>query len=447
MDTSQRNGAQADGIGNPSTVDKPIQRGWRAGQLFQSGLIYAAISFLGSLGNYVFLMIQGRYLLNSEFGYVTAATTFINMLGLPVSIATYAVTHYIARFQASGQEAHLRGLVVGCRRILFRLTMVGSILVIVAVKPLGDYFNIPRSSLMLIAACCALAGLWGGFITALCQGLAWFKRLALIGLLATALRIGFGWAALINYPWAESAVVAVSGIGLLANFVLFFWRKDLRFSRHEAAVSPWDRQFIEYLIVGAAYVGGGFCLQQGDMLVATRHFPDQLGAYSYAWRLAQSLPMLVGPLLTVLFAHRSGEHKGGAVAEQFRYLGMFAAGLLGGAIGLVVLKKVGIWLLAHNEPNAAAVMPVATSMVNPMAITMIFFCLLQALGTWALASRWLRVSLLYGLLGLAYWLTLLWLGRTPADLLRVMPLASGTAFAILLVVWLTALRSSENATR
>ena len=442
MDTSQRNGAQADGLGSGAAVDKPAKRaGWRAGQLLQSGLIYTAISFLGSVGNYVFLMIQGRYLPAGEFGYVAATGPFIDMLGTPVTIATYAVTHYIARFQAGGQDAHLKGLLLGCRRLLFRLTLVGSILVIITVKPLGNYFNIPRSSLVLISACCALAGLWGGFITALCQGLAWFKRLALIGLLATALRIGFGWVALARYPWAESAVLAVSGIGLLANFILFFWRKDLRFSHDETSVSPWNRQFVEYLIVGAAYVGGSLCLQKGDMLVATRHFPDQLGAYSYAWRLAQILPFLVGPLLTVLFAHRSGDHKGGAVAEQFRFMGLFAAGLLGGAVGLVALKHIGIWLLAHREPNAAAIMPTAGAMVNPMAITMIFFGLIQALGTWALASRWLRVSLLYGFLGLAYWLTLLWLGRTPADLLRVMPLAAGTVFVILSVFWVLALRA------
>jgi hypothetical protein len=81
-------------------------------------------------------------------------------------------------------------------------------------------------------------------------------------------------------------------------------------------------------------------------------------------------------------------------------------------------------------------------MVGRLGLTMVFIGFLQALGIWALASRWLRVSLLYGGLGLAYWTALLFLGRSPDQLLRVMPLAAATALGLLLIVWLTALRAA-----
>jgi hypothetical protein len=58
---------------------------------------------------------------------------------------------------------------------------------------------------------------------------------------------------------------------------------------------------------------------------------------------------------------------------------------------------------------------------------------------WALASRWLKIALLYGGLGLAYWLLLLCLGKSPADLLRLMPTAAGIAFGILFVFWMIAM--------
>jgi hypothetical protein len=48
--------------------------------------------------------------------------------------------------------------------------------------------------------------------------------------------------------------------------------------------------------------------------------------------------------------------------------------------------------------------------------------------------------MLYGVLGLGYWLTLLGLGKTPPDLLRVMPVAAGIAFGALLLVWLVTMR-------
>jgi hypothetical protein len=78
---------------------------------------------------------------------------------------------------------------------------------------------------------------------------------------------------------------------------------------------------------------------------------------------------------------------------------------------------------------------------------MVFVGLLQALALWSLASRWLKISLLYGVLGLAYWLTLLALGKTPPDLLRVMPVAAGIAFGVLFLFWLTTLRRHHPTTQ
>ena len=82
-------------------------------------------------------------------------------------------------------------------------------------------------------------------------------------------------------------------------------------------------------------------------------------------------------------------------------------------------------------------------MILRLAVTMVFGGLLQALGIWALASRWLKAALLYGGLGLAYWLTLLFFGRTPEALLSLMPTAAGVAFAVLLAAWMVAMKRDE----
>ena len=84
-------------------------------------------------------------------------------------------------------------------------------------------------------------------------------------------------------------------------------------------------------------------------------------------------------------------------------------------------------------------------MIGRLSMTMVFVGLIQALGMWSLASRWIKISLLYGGLGLTYWLTLLFLGKSPAELLRVMPVAAGLAFGALFVVWLIAMRSAKPA--
>jgi hypothetical protein len=414
----------------PLIDDKPS--GSKAGKLLQSGIIFSAISFMTGLGNFAFQAVLGRNLtVPGQYGSANSALGgLMIVLGLLPAIAVFAVTHYIAHFNASGDSARLQGLLLGCRKFLFRLTIAGSVLAMLLVKPLSVFFHYDES-LMLVTLCCALLGLWVAMATALCQGLAWFKRLALIAFLAMLLRVSFGWFVTLKWPSAETAVLATA-FSLLAYLVLLLWKKDL--SLHGTPVSPWNREFVQYLVVSAAFVVGSFCFTQGDLLVMQYYFSGgERDAYAVAERLAFALPSTVGPLLTVLFTSRSGERGGNVVREQFKLLGLYVIGLAIGVAGLLLLRDFLVKLIL-GAPS-----PVAAAMISRLAITMAFASLLQALGTWALASRWVKISLLYGGLGLGYWLTLLFLGKSPAALLQTMPVAAGIAFAALFVVWLIAM--------
>ncbi len=413
--------------------DKPTKS-----RLIHSGLILSAASFLIGLGNFAFQAIIGRQLKESgEYGLVNTTLGYVGLLGLPLLIATTAITHYIARYDFHGDDARLQGLLAGCRKFLFRLTIAGSLLAILLAKPLSDFLHF-RPGLTFAALACVLAGLWGGLATALCQGLSWFKRLALIGLLGAGIRLVFAGGVVARFPAAEWAVLATA-IAVLSNLILLYWRKDL--ARPAQAISPWDREFIQFLIVSAAFVGGGYCFTQGDLLVGQRFFSKpELDNYTSAGVFARALPMTVAPLLTVLFTHRSTAHTGDALREQLKLIGLYAIGLICGLVGLLVLRKYCLQMIGRNTPEAAG-------MVGQLAATMVAVGLLQALGMWALASRWVKIALLYGGLGLAYWLTLFWLGKSPAALLQVMPFASGMAFVILFTVWLLAMRRPPATTQ
>ncbi|HXI71956.1 MAG TPA: hypothetical protein VNN22_16490 [Verrucomicrobiae bacterium] len=413
-----------------------MKKNSRISGLLQSGLILSAVSFLSGLGNFAFQAIISHKLKESgEYGLVNTTLGFVGLLGLPLAVATTAITHYIARFNFSGDDAQLRGLLAGCRKFLFRLTIAGSVLAVFLAKPLSDFFHF-RTNLALAALVCVLVGLWGGFATALCQGLGWFKRLALIGFLGVGLRLLFGWLIVLKYPFAEWAVLA-SGIAVLANLVLLYWRKDL--TRPASPVSPWNRELFQFFIVAAACVGGGFFFLQGDLLVAQRCFSQhrfsqaELDAYSSAGVFARALPMTVAPLLIVLFTHRSAAHTGDALREQLKLIALYAGSLLCGAIGLLFLRTFCLTLIGRNTPEAAA-------MIGPLALTMVFVALLQALAMWAQASRWIKIALLYGGLGLGYWLALFCFGNSPANLLKTMPIVVGLSFGILFFAWFIAMK-------
>jgi len=419
--------------------DKP-----RISGLLQSGLVFSAINFVTGLGNMAFQAVMARHLNGQgQYGNANSAlNALMPLLGLLPTVATFAVAHYIAHFSACGDHARLQGLMVGCRKFLIRLTIAGSVLAVVVIQPVSDFFHYSQS-LMLATLACTLLGLWASLAGALCQGLAWFKRLAFIGLAAMLLRVGFGWFVTLKWPSPETAVLA-SAFALLANLVLLFWRKEL--SLHSEPVSPWNREFVYYLVVSAACVGGGFLFTQGDLLIAKKFFAGtENDAYNCAERLAAALPITVSPLLTVLFTSRSGARSGNVVAEQLKLMGIYVVALLFGADALYVLRGLCVkMILGRTSPEAEA-------MIGQLAITMVFVGLLQSLALWSLASRWWKISLLYGGLGLTYWLillerlTLLKTEKTPAELLQIMPIVTGLAFGILFFCWLVTMKRHQPA--
>jgi hypothetical protein len=141
-------------------------------------------------------------------------------------------------------------------------------------------------------------------------------------------------------------------------------------------------------------------------------------------------------MLMVLFTSRSGQHGGSIQREQLKLLALSAVGLLCGALGLYLLRILCLKALGRATPEAAA-------MIGPFALTMVFVGLLQSLALWALASRWSKVTLLYGFLGVSYWCALLALGRDAATQLAIMPIATGGAFLLLFIAWLVALRRRQ----
>jgi O-antigen/teichoic acid export membrane protein len=398
-------------------------------KLWRSGIIWSVLGFVGNLGYFVFSAMIARRLSPSELGYSsTILTGIIGFLGLPLTMVSTALIHYIAYFRGQNDEARLQGLLAGCQKFLLQVTITGSLLAVVLADPLGRFFGY-RTSLMLVALLCILVGLWSGFAVALCQGMAWFKRLAVIGLVAVGMKLLFGWVMTKKFPTAEMAVSATT-FSLLANVSLLYWWKAI--FRHGAQrISPWNRQFVHFLLVTGAYVAGTWFFLWGTDLVANKYFPgDVLGSYEYVARWGLALPGTLNPLLMVMFTSRSGGKEGQALSDQRILLCLYATGLACGAAGLIVLREFLIKIIC-GHPN-----PPAASMMIPFTITMVFVGLSQAIAMWSLASRWFKLAGLYGALGLIYWLTLMSLGHTPPLLLHLMPTAAATAFGILCVSWL-----------
>ena len=361
------------------TADDQTKKTPLISSLLQSGIIFTAITFATSLGNLLVQRLFGTSLTaNSDYADANSAIgALIPLLGLLPATASIAITHYIAHYSSGGDAARLQGLLLGCRKFLFHLTLAGTALVLVVIQPLSNYFHYTET-MMLAVLINTLFTLWSSFAFALCWGLGWFKRLALIGFLTVLLKILLVWAFTKIWATSEMAVLATA-FALLANLILLCWRKELAPSG-AVPVSPWNAEFAHFFIVSAAFSLGTICFFQGDLFVAQHFFSDDERApFTAAGGLARALPTTIQPLMFVLFTSRTVQQTGVVVKEQLKLLGLAALGLLGGVIGLVLLPTLALKLTGRYSPEAAA-------NIAPFAVTMVFVGLLQALSFWVLAA-------------------------------------------------------------
>lgn len=408
-------------------------------KLWHSGVILTAAGFLAGLVNYAFQGVIGRQLPLDEYGLVNGTLGFVGMFGLPLAAIRQAVIHHIAHFRAIGDDARVRGLVRGGQRLLLRLTLLGCGLAILLVLPLGKFFNLPRNTLVIAALIVVFANLWVEFGNAVCTGMAWFRTLAAIGLAGACLRLGAGWIGTRTWDAAEPAVFA-GAMALLAFVPLLLWRRQIAPPECQP-IPPRGKELAAYALAAGAFVLGQYAFLQGDLLIAQRHIAgDDLGRYTGAGQLGRALVFFATPFLMVLFQSRSGHRHREALRDQLGLLLLYAAALAAGALGITLLRGPLTGLIFGRADTGAE------DLVARFTATMVAVGLLQAIGTWALASRWFKLTFLFGGLGIAYWLTLLAVGRTPAALLSAMLLASYAAAAVLSAAWLCTTRKPRPTT-
>src|SRR5205085_1634578 len=202
---------------------------------------FTGMNLVVGAGNFYFQRVIGSAFTDQgEYGAANKTAVFVNLMGLPLLMASTAIIHHIAHFRGIGDEARLNGLLVGCRSLLLKFTLVACVLGALLIQPLGRYFEIPRTSLTVAALVSLIVALWAGYASALANGLGWFKRLALIGFAGVLAKIAVVILIARRHPVAEAGVLALAA-GTLLNLAVFFWWRDL-FKPGER-VSPWDRDF------------------------------------------------------------------------------------------------------------------------------------------------------------------------------------------------------------
>ncbi len=395
------------------------QRFW-----LQSSMVLTAASLLVAIGNYVFQAIMGRALSLAEFGYLNTTLAQVGMLTVALTAASQAVTHHLARHQASDRPEEIARLKAASSSFLVYLTIACSLGVLLVIKPVTDFFHVPRNTLTLVALGCILVNMWSALATSWCAGLSRFNLLAGLTLASVMVRLLAGGGGSRVWPTAELGVGASIAAGLVLVAGATWSHGGMPRPSHQHVRPILEPAFIRYLLASLAVCGGQYLFFQGDLLVAQRQLvPDTVGAYSAAGLFGRAVVWLPFPVLTVFFTARSGQPR--SDQATIRLLLLFTGLMAVGATGVWLTRDwLGQLLLGRAEPAAVGLM-------GRFAVAMIPVGLLQALGFYFLSARKLAACFLFGVMGVGYWMVLDQWGQEADELVRLILVTAGASVAIL----------------
>ncbi len=389
-------------------------------KLVKDGAGLTACTFIAALGNYGFQCVLGRHLPLAEYGLANAAFGAVFLLTLPVLAASSALIHYIARFRARGQEAHLRGLLAGARSGLLVLGVSGLLFTLVLVKPLTSFCDFPRSSLVIGIAIGAVGNLAMVFVLALCTGMGWYWRAGLLTASAALAKPAIAWLVTLKFASAEGAVAAL----FLSMSVFVFgapWRANL--IGNAERINPFNRGFASFALAAISVAIGSYGFTQSDVLIAQRNLsPEAVAQFCGAGVFARALLGFAGPLLSVFFSSRSAGNGANGRAHAW-LLALYVIVMLSGATAICVFNRpLTVSLFGREEPAAAALM-------GKFAMLMVMIGLIEVLANRALARRQFALVYLHVTLAVLYVASGFFAGTSTQGLLFV--LSCGAAAAVL----------------
>ena len=392
--------------------------------------------------NFITQIIFRRDLAPGEFGLLNTALGFVALMTVPLLALNQAFTTYLTREHAPERQAQITALRASFLPAMETFALIWGSVSLILVMIFLPLLGMSRFSLNFFTLLNVFIALGTVVSAVLYQDQ---NRLVFWAWLLTAAaleRLLVGSLLSWKEPWAEAGLAAfgIAGIITLKAAVL---RPE---NEAEGRAGLWrgmlDRDFLLYLGATFSVLLALFLFSSADRVIALGWFAVPfnnnfgfvdwtiIDSYQTAGLLARALIWGLQPLLVIFYLQRSRLSRTTRASLKFfwiylgaLFLGAIALGLLGGPLSHL--------FCGDNYAPTAMLVPNFAVAILPLGA-------LQALGTFALASRRYHECFVLGGASLLY-LTLLELeGRQPQWMLASM--FSGGVLAILVVLFVGIVR-------
>lgn len=283
-------------------------------KLSRSSAVLFVGAVLGGVLGYVFHIVMGRMLTESDYGLLTSIVAVTTVLSVPTSALTMVITRAVAGYRAHEDEGSIarlysktvRGMLVVCALFLVVYALVA--------PPLQDYLRAPTLLPVYLLGLLVVFSLIVPIGLAVLQGTQKFVAFSISHLLAIGAKILLC-ALLIWLGYGVGGAIAGIILSLLVMWAFVKTQtRSLVSSKQEPRVThhyPWHF-VLSVMLASVAFVS----MTQMDMVLVRHYFDaDESGMYAAASVLGKAVLYLPGAVVTALFpmvAENSAFKKGSA---------------------------------------------------------------------------------------------------------------------------------------
>lgn len=294
--------------------------------LISGSVIIIVGSLFSSFLNFAYNLFMSRNLSISDYGILASLVSFINIASLPAGALIPVLVSFAASYFAKKEYDQVRGLYHRVGKFTFIASVIIFSLLIIFRQPIGHFFNITNSLLIIYASFTVLIGFNQTVNVSLLQAKLSFGYISMINLMGSLAKFLIGVLFVFMGYAVDGAMIAFI-LSYSIPFFLSFIPLRFLFQSKETPPQINTKELLSYGVPSAIALFALTSFITTDIILV-KHFwdPQQAGIYAGLALIGKVIFFISAPIGTVMFPLITQKYERGEKYENTLFLAIFLVG-------------------------------------------------------------------------------------------------------------------------
>lgn len=286
------------------------------GAFAKNSFILFCGTLVGSVINYIFHLVVGRYVSVEVYGEAESLISLIAIISVPAATLSMVATKYSAVCKAEGNTAGSREILSYLNRKVFIYGLPILFIMILGTPLIGDFLRVKNNFALIIIWLSMFLSFFAAVNSGILGGWQKFKEVSLAGVWGAVIKLISG-IALVSAGFALNGVIGSFALGILAAYIasvaalkFIFNKKNVTAAKETARINFSSiKNYIMPVFLGNLAIT---VLGNADMILAKRNLDEtSAGQYGALTVVSKIIFFSTGIIASVLFSMSAeNNHKG-----------------------------------------------------------------------------------------------------------------------------------------